>query len=148
MRLVSLLVTIAACAGCASTGRPVRDGAMVVRPFEKVVFVPVSEALPDGPELSVLWGDPATGPSAMLMKLKKGPIPLHLHSSDYHLVVLKGIAKHWEDGQTEDEAAPLGSGSYWFQPGGGVHGDACLTEECLVHIVWLGPRDAKLAPTE
>jgi mannose-6-phosphate isomerase-like protein (cupin superfamily) len=148
MRLLSFLVTVAVCAGCTSIERSATDEVMVVKPFGNAVFVPVVESLPHGPEFAVLWGDPDTGPSAILMKLRKGSIPLHLHSSDYHLVVLSGTAKHWGEGQTEAEAEPLGPGSYWFQPGGEVHGDACLTEECLVHIVWLGPRDARLASTE
>lgn len=37
-------------------------------------------------------------------------------------------------------------GSYWRQPGGQVHGDACLSDSCLIHLVWEGPRDAFRPP--
>jgi hypothetical protein len=40
----------------------------------------------------------------------------------------------------------LGPGSYWFQPGKGVHGDACLTDECIIYISWGGKMDFKPAP--
>ena len=32
--------------------------------------------------------DPASGPSSMYLKFKKGVNPTHVHSSDYRLVVL------------------------------------------------------------
>ena len=141
--LLALLTGL--CAGCAVVNPAPPERVMVVTPFEEAVFVPVNPDLPEGPQLSVLWGDPATGPSAMLLRLKRGPIPLHTHSSDYHLVVLRGTMKHWGEGQLEAGAKPLGPGSYWFQPGDKVHGDSCLTDDCLVHVVWAGKRDGKLA---
>lgn len=143
---LSLIPSLLLCGGCATATPANPDPAMVVTPFEEATFTPVNPNLPDGPQLSVLWGDPSTGPSAMLMKLTTGSIPLHTHSSDYHLVVLRGTMKHWGEEQTEADAQELGPGSYWFQPGNEDHGDSCLTGECLVHIVWSGKRDAKLAP--
>lgn len=52
----------------------------------------------------------------MLVEIKKGSIPLHLHSADYHLVVVEGEMKHWAENQSEAGAKILGPGSYWFQP--------------------------------
>jgi hypothetical protein len=49
--------------------------------------------------------------------------------------------KHWGVGQIKADAKPLSPGSYWFQPGKVLHGDACFDEECLVHIVWSGKRE-------
>jgi hypothetical protein len=118
---------------------------MVVVPFQDAKFVPVDPARPDGPQLAVLWGDPATGPSAMLLKLHKSSGRLHLHTSNYHLVMLEGTAKHWTEGEPEAVAKPLGPGSYWFQPGNQAHGDSCLTDECLMFVSWAGKRDARLA---
>ena len=118
---------------------------MVVVPIEDAVFVPVSPRLPDGPRIAILWGDPRTGPSAVLLEMKSGSVPLHVHTADYHLVVIEGLMKHWREDQSEATAGPLGPGSYWFQPGGQVHGDACLSEKCVMQIVWSGPRDAHLA---
>lgn len=47
--------------GCtASRHAPVSD-AMIVTPFADAKFTPVNPALPDGPEIAVLRGDPATG---------------------------------------------------------------------------------------
>lgn len=131
--------------GCATPDASER-APMIIVPFEQAQFVPVSAALPNGPQLAVLRGDPATGPSAMLMKLVRGPVPLHTHSADYHLVLIRGSMKHWGAGESEATAPILQPGSYWFQPGGTVHGDSCLDDECLVQVVWSGPRDGKLAP--
>jgi quercetin dioxygenase-like cupin family protein len=118
---------------------------MVVTPFQDAKFIPVDPAQPDLAQMAVLWGDPAIGPSAMLLKFKKGGGQLHLHTSDYHLMLLEGTMKHWTEGVQEKDAKPLGPGSYWFQPGNQAHADACLTDECLMFIKWEGKRDGRLA---
>ena len=145
LRLALAFVVCAAGATYASSSDNAARKTMVVVPYEGARFAPVSPRLPDGPRIAVLWGDPATGPSAVLLEMKKGPVPLHIHTADYHLVVLEGVMKHWAEGQTESAAPSLGPGSYWFQPGGQPHGDACLTDKCVMHIVWSGARDGKLA---
>lgn len=119
---------------------------MMVVPYAEAEFVPVQPDLPNSPEIAVLRGDPATGPSAMLMRLRRGSIPMHVHSSAYDLVVLEGTMKHWDPEATETTAPPLGPGSYWFQPGERPHAEACLTETCLLQLVWAGPQDARLVP--
>jgi quercetin dioxygenase-like cupin family protein len=118
---------------------------MVVTPFQDAKFVPLDPKQPDGPQFAVLWGDPAKGPSAMMLKLKKTEGRLHIHTSDYHLTLLQGTMKHWAEGEKEADAKPLGPGSYWFQPGNQAHGDSCLTDECLMFVKWEGKRDARLA---
>lgn len=123
----------------AAEGKP-----MVVVPSAAVVFVPVDPARPEGAAMAVLWGDPGSGPSAMLLKMKKTPGALHFHTSDYHLALLEGTMRHWADGTKPEDVAPLGPGSYWFQPGGQLHGDACLTDECIMFIKWEGKRDGFL----
>jgi hypothetical protein len=60
-------------------------------------------------------------------------------------MMLEGSARHWAEGELEIGAPALGPGSYWFQPGGKVHGDSCLTDECLMFVQWAGKRDGKLA---
>ncbi len=139
--LLVLLLTPAV----ASAQTAASKAAMIVTAFEDAKFEPVNPKLPDGPQMAVLWGDPAQGPSTMLLKLKKGSVPLHVHTADYHLVVLEGTMKHWAGTETEDEAKPLGPGSSWFQPGDQVHGDSCLTAECLMYVSWKGKRDGRLA---
>ncbi|MGH9841766.1 MAG: cupin domain-containing protein [Blastocatellia bacterium] len=118
---------------------------MVVTPFQDARFVPLDPTRPEGSQLAVLWGNPTKGPSAILLKFKKGGGHLHFHTSDYHLAVLQGTMKHWAEGEQETDAKPLGPGSYWFQPGNQAHGDACLTDECLMFVKWEGKRDSKLA---
>lgn len=108
---------------------------------------PAADPARSGPMLtSLLWGDPRSGPSAMYLKLTKGVLAPHLHTADYHLLVVQGSMKHWLAGEDERSARPLGPGSYWFQAGGEVHADACLSDECLVYLVWSGPRDGRMAP--
>jgi len=142
-----LLIVGAACtlAGFAAGALAVDSKPMIVTPIEDAQFKPLDPARPDGPQLAVLRGDPATGPSDMLLKLQKGPGRLHLHTADYHLVLLKGTMKHWAEGEKEADAKTLGPGSYWFQPGGQAHGDSCFSEECLMFVSWAGKRDARLA---
>lgn len=137
--VVSILcVSIGAASAFANTGKK-----MVVVPAEDARFVPVDPKSPDGAQIAVLRGDPAKGPSAMLMKFKKATGVLHVHSSDYHLVLLQGTMKHRAEGESEEKAKPLGPGSYWFQPGGQAHADSCLSDECLMFINWAGKRDAR-----
>jgi quercetin dioxygenase-like cupin family protein len=118
---------------------------MVVTPFQDAKFAPVDLAQPDGAQMAVLWGDPGKGPSAMLLKFKKGSNSLHLHSSDYHLVVIQGTMKHWKEGNQEADAESLSPGSYWFQPGNQAHAGSCLTDECIMFVKWEGKRDGRPA---
>jgi mannose-6-phosphate isomerase-like protein (cupin superfamily) len=134
-------------AGCTTAPKTTTSSlAPVTTAYEDAKFVPAIPGQFDGPRIAVLWGDPTAGPSAMLFDLPKLSLPLHYHTADYHLVVIEGKLKHWIEGESEASAKTLGPGSYWFQPGGKVHGDACLSERCLVHLVWTGPRDAHLPP--
>jgi quercetin dioxygenase-like cupin family protein len=118
---------------------------MIVTPFQDAKFVPSNPAQPDGPQMAVLWGDPAKGPSAMLLKFKKGSNPLHIHTSDYHLVLVQGSMKHWEEGEQEADVTELGPGGYWFQPGNQAHAGSCLTDECIMFVKWEGKRDSRVA---
>ncbi len=147
---------LAACLACIAAGAaaqvaplappaPSVAGSKVVA-FEDLRWPPVDLTRPGQMLSSVLWGDPRSGPSAMYLKLPKGTLPLHLHTADYHLLVVQGSMKHWGPGEDERAARPLGPGSYWFQAGGEVHADACLSDECLVYLVWSGIRDGRLAP--
>jgi hypothetical protein len=118
---------------------------MVVVPQDGAKWVPADPARPEGTQVAVLQGDPATGPSAMLMKMKKTDGVLHVHSSDYHLVVLEGSMKHWTSEAERTSGGLLGPGSYWFQPGEAAHGDSCLSDACTMFITWAGKRDGRLA---
>lgn len=118
---------------------------MVVIPAQEAQFTAVDPKRADSAQLAVLWGDPAQGPSAMLLKFKQGRGRLHVHTSDYHLVVLEGTMKHRGEETQEAEAKPLGPGSYWFQPGGQAHADSCVSAECVMFVNWAGKRDTRVA---
>ena len=114
----------------------------VTAPYEATGFIPLSPDRPEGPAIRVLRGDPATGPSDMLMRFGSGEPVMHAHSADYRLVVISGRMKHWAQGESEADASEMGPGSYWFQPAGQAHSDRCLSEICVMFIAWSGPRDA------
>jgi hypothetical protein len=118
---------------------------MIVRPYETAPFAPVIPERPEGPSIAVLSGDPDSGPSDMLLRMPRGAGRLHIHRSNYRLVVIEGRMQHWPADGAQADAPVLGPGSYWFQPGGEAHADACLSETCLMFIRWAGPRDARLA---
>lgn len=145
MKTALFLVALTLAAGSGAAHPPATGEAMIVVPLEAAEFVPSNPAAPNGTQVAVLRGDPATGPSAMLMKMKKGGGPAHVHSSDYQLVVISGRMKHWSKAQSEAQAPLMGPGGYWFQPGGRAHRDICLSDECLMQIVWSGKRDGWVA---
>ena len=119
--------------------------AAIVTSIEDAKFAPVDPARPQGAQMAVLWGNPQTGPSATLLRLNKGVSAVHVHTADYHGVVLEGTVQHWQQGQSQTEAKLLRPGSHWFQPGNEAHSDACLTDQCLMYVQWAGPRDGRLA---
>lgn len=120
---------------------------MIVTPFQDAKFVPSDPKQPDGPQMAVLWGDPLKGSSAMLLKFKEGSNPVHIHTSDYHLVLVQGSMKHWAEGE-QANAKLLGPGGYWFQPGNQAHAGSCLSDECIMFVKWEGKRDSKLTETQ
>jgi quercetin dioxygenase-like cupin family protein len=120
---------------------------MTTTAIEDAKFTPVSPQRPQGAQMAVLWGDPNTGPSTMLLRMNKGAGAMHVHSADYHCVVLEGTMQHWGQEQSQSQAKLLRPGSHWFQPGNVAHSDACVTEQCLMYVQWAGPRDARLAET-
>lgn len=115
-----------------------------VRDYRDARFQPLNPPMSPGAQVAVLWGDPDTGPSAVLFKMGKGATPLHTHSSTYHLTIIEGEMKHWTAGEAEAKARALGPGGYWRIEGGRAHADACLSAQCVAFIKWDGPRDGKL----
>ena len=104
-------------------------GAMVA--LDEVEWIPRANS---PVEVAVLAGDPATGAHVRLVKLPAGfAAPDHAHTGDYHGVNLTGTWKHTflETG----ESRVLPPGSYVFQPGGEMHGDACVgPEDCVIML--------------
>jgi len=90
---------------------------------------------PDSPiDMVVLWGDPSSGEHGRLIKLPAGfEAPIHAHSGDYHGINLTGMWRHSFDDTGEARTMP--PGSYVFQPGEKMHGDACVgSEDCILFL--------------
>ncbi len=89
---------------------------------------------PNSPlQVMVLWGDRTKGEHGILLKLSAGFVaPIHAHTGAYHGINIQGTWRHSFDGGEERD---LPQGSYVFQPGKGMHGDACIgTEDCIIFI--------------
>lgn len=140
---VSLTGMALVAADAADEAKPA--GQMIVTAIEDAKFVPVDPQRPQGAQIAVLWGDPSAGPSATLLRFNKGANVMHVHSADYHCVVLEGTMQHWKQGQSQDAAKLLRPGSFWFQPGNTAHMEACLTDRCLMYVQWAAKRDGRLA---
>ena len=139
------LIALVLASTSASATEPAPDRQMIVKAFDDVAFVPIIKSRPDGPQIGVLRGNPDREPSDMLLKMPRGPGILHSHTADYHLTIISGEMKHWDASSDEAKVRPLGSGSYWFQPGGEAHADSCLSDQCVMFIHWTGKRDGQLA---
>lgn len=120
------LITLAAFAGQAAAAG---SGTMV--PADEMQW---QEMAPGSPlKIAILWGDRNKGEYAMLLKLPAGFVaPIHAHKGDYHGMNLTGTWRHSFDGAEERALPP---GSHVFQPGMGMHGDACVgPEDCILFI--------------
>jgi quercetin dioxygenase-like cupin family protein len=92
------------------------------------------EIAPGSPvKMTPLWGDRAQGEYAMLIKIPAGFVaPIHAHTGDYHGMNVTGTWRHSFDGGEQKDLQP---GSYVFQPGMGMHGDACIgPDDCILFI--------------
>ena len=115
-----------------------QEATMKVVPFESLKF---SKKEPGNPQISAVRGNPEKEGSSIIMKMGRGAFPMHTHTSDYELVVIKGTLKHWGANQTQAQAAEMKPGSYWYQPANEAHGDSCESEQCVWFITFKGPRD-------
>lgn len=111
---------------------------MSVISSDAIQWRPSNPERPDGMQIAVLRGDPASGPSSMLMRFGEGVSPMHAHAADYDAVVLEGTVQHWKEGEAQSQAPLLKPGSYWFQPAVERHADACLSETCVLYVQWAG----------
>ncbi len=112
-------------------------GALVIGGFlgvataqgQKVVHVDSAQAtykdLAPGASAALVWGDMDKGPYGAFTKFVPGAsFPLHTHSSDIRIVVLKGAYVYRPEKGAE---VRVGAGQYLFVPGGDRHasgGDA------------------------
>lgn len=100
--------------------------------WDEVEWAPIREGSPVS--VFVLWGDPSSGAHGRLLTLPAGfNAPIHAHTGDYHGINLAGTWLHSFDATGESRELP--PRSYVFQPGGEMHGDACLgTEDCVIFL--------------
>ena len=108
--------------------------------FEDLAFGPLGEGSPV--QAALLWGNPETGPAAVLVRFPEGfSEPFHSHSSTYHAVLVKGEFCS----RSKDDPEPkkvYGPGSYAVQPGGEVHAEVNAGKGELVALVYFdGPVD-------
>ena len=108
-------------------------------------FGPIAEGSPV--EVAFLWGNPETGPAAVMVRFPEGYAePWHTHSSTYHSVLVKGEFQS-RSNDSSDSTTTFGPGSYAVQPGGGVHREINAGPGELVAFVYFdGPID--FVPTE
>ena len=137
------LVAVAVSVGVAGlvTVRAQSKPAQYVLGADAVKFTPLDPKDPGGPGVAVVSGElQGKGPVTLLLKLNKGAAPLHTHTAGYYGILIRGQAKHWAAGE-EAKARTLGPGSHWYQPGKALHGDECLSAECLLLLQMDGPYD-------
>lgn len=109
--------------------------------YADLQFAPLAEGNPV--HIALLWGNPETGPAAVMVKFPEGyREPWHSHSSTYHAVVVKGAFRsHSPEGGPESERV-LGPGSYILQPGGVVHAEENAgSGESIAMVHFDGPVD-------
>lgn len=113
--------------------------------YEDLQFAPLAEGSPV--QIALLWGNPETGPAAVLVKFPEGyQEPWHSHSSTYHAVVVRGTFRSRSpEGGPESERV-LGPGSHILQPGGVTHAELNAGPGDSVAMVYFdGPVDFLLA---
>ena len=85
---------------------------------EDITWKPL-EGGPPGVMSATLWGDISKGPYGGLIKFPAGfEAPLHTHSNDVRIVVVKGAYIYLPEGGTEKRFGP---GSYVSYPAGDRH---------------------------
>ena len=107
---------------------------------EDLQFGPIAEGSPV--QVALLWGDPETGPAAVLVRFPEGyEEPWHSHSSTYHSILVKGEFQS-RSKDKPDSTTVYGPGSYAVQPGGAAHREVNAGQGELVAFVYFeGPID-------
>ena len=109
--------------------------------YEDLAFMPLAEGSPV--EISLLWGNPETGPAAVMVRFPEGyQEPWHSHTASYHAVLIKGSFQSKSKGAIDAPLETFGPGSYAVQPGGAVHAEVNAGAGELVALVYFdGPVD-------
>ena len=79
----------------------------VLTAYEDLEFAPLADDRPV--QTALLWGNPETGPAAVMVKFPEGyREPWHSHTSTYHAVLVKGEFRSRDpEGSPESERPRL-----------------------------------------
>ncbi|MDJ0633002.1 MAG: cupin domain-containing protein [Xenococcaceae cyanobacterium MO_188.B29] len=100
--------------------------------------------IPEGAEVAVLSGNPATSASEVMIRLPAGYLfPHHSHSSREILFWSEGEFTYIADDGSKQTLAP---DSYLNLPSGTKHSVVCGQEPCLVYARYDRPFDLLLSP--
>jgi anti-sigma factor ChrR (cupin superfamily) len=110
-------------------------------------WYPLDPGNPGGVQMASLWGDPMAGPFGALLKVPAGfESPMHRHSNDERVVVVRGTSIHWTQGEFRETAERMTTGDFLIMPSGVNHVSAAADEEdCLEFITMDGKFDFTLA---
>lgn len=132
--------------GPAESPSPSAGPSLVRTPVDEAMF---GQLLP-GANVSFVYGGVGLGvPTAQVARLDAGvSFARHIHTGDYHAVVIEGNFQHWEDGEP-DQGPVMMAGSTFFQAGGVPHYDACRgPETCVVYVYFPVSADFEFVPAE
>lgn len=109
--------------------------------YKDLQFAPLSEGNPV--EAALLWGDPAKGPVAFLIRMPAGyREPWHSHTATYRAVLIEGQVQSRGKDAATDFAEVHGPGTYLVQPGGQTHAEVSAGDRPLLALVYFdGPAD-------
>ncbi|MGE5289114.1 MAG: cupin domain-containing protein [Micromonosporaceae bacterium] len=109
--------------------------------YEELQFAPLGEGNPV--EAALLWGDPATGPVAFLVRMPAGYAePWHSHTSTYRAVLIDGEFRSRGKDAATDFTQTSRPGAYLVQPGGQTHAEVNAGDRPLLALVFFeGPAD-------
>jgi quercetin dioxygenase-like cupin family protein len=110
-----------------------------------IPFAPFNPEQPEGINVFPISGDFKAGPFTAIARFPAGyRSPLHSHTANYTGVAVSEGLVH---GATADATGALPKGSFWFQPAGEPHVDACESEEpCYLLATFDGAVD--MVPTD
>ena len=121
--------------------------AAVTVALEQQHWFPLDPGNPGGVRMATLWGDPARGPFGALLEVPAGFVsPMHHHSNDERVVMLRGTSVHWTEGESRETAPRMTTGDAMLMPAGVNHVSAATDDEdCLEFITMEGRFDFELA---
>ena len=130
---LGMLAVGAVTAGVAVAHPTESAGGAAEIPIETAKWAPVFPDHPEGPSISVAWGDPKKGPVGVLLRFPAGfATPRHVHSSDYRGVVISGEFSHAAGAGGPVALAP---GSTWSQQARLPHTNTCSAAgPCLLYL--------------